>query len=54
MDAQIHGTVLPVLEITLNPGDKIVSEAGEMSWMSSEIEMLTTTQTAGAKGMMAC
>lgn len=52
MDAQIHGTVLPVLEITLNPGDKIVSESGEMSWMSSEIEMLTTTQTAGAKGMM--
>jgi uncharacterized protein (TIGR00266 family) len=52
MDAQIHGTVLPVLEITLNPGDKIVSEAGEMSWMSSEIEMVTTTQTAGAKGMM--
>jgi len=52
MDAQIHGTVLPVLEITLNPGDKIVSEAGEMSWMSSSIEMLTTTQTAGAKGMM--
>ena len=52
MDAQIHGTVLPVLEITLNPGEKLVSEAGEMSWMSSEIEMVTTTQTAGAKGMM--
>ena len=52
MDAQIHGTVLPVLEITLNPGEKLVSEAGEMSWMSSQIEMLTTTQTAGAKGMM--
>jgi len=52
MDAQIHGTVLPVLEITLNPGEKIVSESGEMSWMSSEIEMVTTTQTAGAKGMM--
>ena len=52
MDAQIHGTVLPVLEVTLNPGEKLVSESGEMSWMSSEIEMVTTTQTAGAKGMM--
>jgi len=52
MDPQIHGTVLPVLEITLNPGEKLVSESGEMSWMSSEIEMVTTTQTAGAKGMM--
>ena len=46
MDAQIHGTVLPVLEVTLNPGDTIVSEAGEMSWMTQSIEMTTTTQTA--------
>jgi len=52
MDAQIHGTVLPVLEVTLDPGDTIVSEAGEMSWMSQSIEMTTTTQTAGAKGVM--
>ena len=52
MDAQIHGTVLPVLEVTLNPGDTIVSEAGEMSWMTQSIEMTTTTQTAGAKGVM--
>src|SRR3954452_21826524 len=52
IDAQIHGTVLPVLEVTLNPGDTIVSEAGEMSWMSQSIQMTTTTQTAGAKGVM--
>ena len=52
MDAEIHGTVLPVLELTLNPGDTIVSEAGEMSWMSQSIQMTTTTQTAGAKGVM--
>jgi uncharacterized protein (TIGR00266 family) len=52
MDAQIHGTVLPVLEVTVNPGEKLVAEAGDMSWMSQSIEMLTTTQTAGAKGVM--
>jgi uncharacterized protein (TIGR00266 family) len=52
METQIHGTVLPVLELTLHPGEKIVSEAGEMSWMSQTIQMLTTTQTAGAKGVM--
>src|SRR4029079_6066588 len=51
MDAQIHGTTLPVLELTLNPGEKIVSESGEMSWMSQTVEMLTTTQTAGAEGV---
>src|SRR5215218_1578011 len=48
MDAQIHGTALPVLEVTVNPGEKLVAEAGDMSWMSQSIEMLTTTQTAGA------
>ena len=26
MDAQIHGTVLPVLEVTVNPGEKLVAE----------------------------
>jgi uncharacterized protein (TIGR00266 family) len=40
------------LELTLNPGEKIVSESGEMSWMSQSVQMLTTTQTAGAKGVM--
>jgi uncharacterized protein (TIGR00266 family) len=52
MEAQIHGTTLPVLELTLTPGEKIVSEAGEMSWMSQSVQMLTTSQTAGAKGVM--
>jgi uncharacterized protein (TIGR00266 family) len=52
METQIHGTTLPVLELTLNPGEKIVSEAGEMSWMSQSMQMTTTTQTAGARGVM--
>src|SRR5439155_20602533 len=52
MDAQIRGTTLPVLEMQLNPGEKLVAEAGELSWMSQSIQLQTTTQTAGAKGMM--
>jgi uncharacterized protein (TIGR00266 family) len=52
METEIHGTTLPVLELTLNPGEKIVSEAGEMSWMTQSVQMTTTTQTAGAKGVM--
>ena len=52
MDAQIKGTTLPVLEVTLNPGEKVVAEAGELSWLTSSIQLTTTTQTAGAKGFM--
>jgi uncharacterized protein (TIGR00266 family) len=52
MNAEIKGTVLPVLEVTLNPGDKLVAEAGELAWMTQTIQLTTTTQTGGAKGMM--
>lgn len=51
MDAQVKGTVLPVLEVSLNPGETLVAEAGELSWMTDSVQLRTTTQTAGAKGM---
>lgn len=49
MDVQVKGTTLPVLEMTLNPGEKLVAEAGELSWMT---QLTTKAQTAGAKGVM--
>jgi uncharacterized protein (TIGR00266 family) len=52
MDAQIKGTTMPVLEVQLNPGEKLVAEAGELSWMTETIQLKTTTQTGGSKGMM--
>ncbi len=52
MEAQVKGTTLPVLELTLQPGDKLVAEAGELSWMSDAVQLKTTTQTGGASGMM--
>jgi uncharacterized protein (TIGR00266 family) len=52
VDAEIKGTTLPVLDVRLNPGEKLVAEAGELSWMTQSIQLKTTTQTAGAKGMM--
>src|SRR5579884_1343428 len=50
VDTKIIGTTLPVLEVTLNPGEKIISESGEMSWMSASVEMKTHTQAAGGGG----
>ena len=50
MQEKIVGTVMPVLELILEPGEKIVAEAGELSWISSSIDLHTSTQLAGARG----
>jgi uncharacterized protein (TIGR00266 family) len=44
---------MPVLELTLQPGESIISESGEFSWMTDAIQMVTTTGgAAGGKGLM--
>jgi uncharacterized protein (TIGR00266 family) len=47
MEARITGNTLPVLELALTAGDKIVAETGQLSWMTAGIEMNTTHATAG-------
>ena len=51
MRTRIVGTTMPVLEIGLAAGEKIVAEPGEMSWMTATIALHTTTATAGARGL---
>jgi uncharacterized protein (TIGR00266 family) len=41
MEYQIHGGQLPVVIMTLAPGEKVVTEAGGMSWMSTNMKMDT-------------
>jgi len=41
MQEQIQGTTMPVLSILLNPGESVVAEAGEFSWMTDTIQMST-------------
>ena len=53
MDETIHGTTMPVLELSLQPGEAVVSEAGEFSWMSDAVQMTTNTGGGmGGKGIM--
>jgi uncharacterized protein (TIGR00266 family) len=53
MDHQVIGTVLPVLEMKLDAGESVVAESGELSWMTSSIELETAASgKAGAKGVM--
>src|SRR5260370_2341742 len=50
MQSRITGTTMPVLEFVLEPNESVISEAGELSWMGSSIQMTTHTQFAGGGG----
>jgi uncharacterized protein (TIGR00266 family) len=51
MKTKITGTTLPVLEVGLEQGDLIIAEPGEFAWMTENVQLKTTTMTAGAKGL---
>ncbi|HEY1676317.1 MAG TPA: TIGR00266 family protein [Candidatus Sulfotelmatobacter sp.] len=51
MQNRITGTTMPVLEFILDPNESVISEAGELSWMSSSIQMTTHTQFGGGGGL---
>ncbi len=50
MEHRIVGTTMPVLEFALGANDAIISEAGELSWMTQTIQMTTHTQMGGGGG----
>jgi uncharacterized protein (AIM24 family) len=50
MQSRIVGTTMPVLEFILDHNDAVISEAGELSWMSSSIQLTTHTQFGGGGG----
>jgi uncharacterized protein (TIGR00266 family) len=51
MQSRILGTTMPVAEFTLDPNESVISEAGELSWMTSSIQMTTHTQFGGGGGL---
>ncbi len=52
MQSRIVGTTMPVLEFLLQPNESVISEAGELSWMTQSIGMSTHTQMAGGGGLL--
>jgi uncharacterized protein (TIGR00266 family) len=53
MQEQIQGTTMPVLSVHLSPGESVVAEAGEFSWMTDSIQMSTGMGGgAGGTGLM--
>lgn len=53
MQAEVKGTTLPVLDVTLEQGEEVISTHGELSWMTANIQMSQTTNTGGGKGLLA-
>jgi uncharacterized protein (TIGR00266 family) len=52
MDTKIVGTTMPVLEVLLQPGESVVAEGGELSWMTNAVELHTAAGgKAGSKGV---
>jgi uncharacterized protein (TIGR00266 family) len=52
MRTRIDGTVLPVLHVELGPGEVLLAETGQLSWMSGNMRLNTTTRAAGAGGFL--
>src|SRR5947208_14264942 len=50
METKIVGTLMPVLELNMQPNEKVFAESGELSWMSMAIQMQTGTSVGGQQG----
>jgi uncharacterized protein (TIGR00266 family) len=51
MKTAIAGTTMPILEITLDPGESVVAEGGDVAWLSPGMELDTSTAHAsGGQG----
>lgn len=52
MQTRVEGTTLPVLHVSLDPWETLISETGELSWKSPNVSLRTTTAGAGASGFL--
>ena len=50
MEHKITGATMPVLEMTLQPGEMVFAESGELGWISMSIQMRTGTSVGGQQG----
>jgi uncharacterized protein (AIM24 family) len=50
MQAEIKGTTMPILEVSLSQGEYVVTPHGELAWMTTSIQMSQTMNTGGGGG----
>ncbi len=46
MRFEVRGQTTPVLEVSLSPGEQVIAESGELSWLVGDVE-LTTARNVG-------
>jgi uncharacterized protein (AIM24 family) len=51
MQAEVKGTTMPILEVSLDRGEQVISAHGELAWMTQSIQMSQTRNTGGAGGL---
>ncbi|MHB0856457.1 MAG: TIGR00266 family protein [Anaerolineae bacterium] len=51
MRYEMHGTMLPSVDVFLEPNETIYTESGGMAWMQGNIEMDTSTRGGLLKGL---
>ncbi|MFC5950139.1 TIGR00266 family protein [Pseudonocardia lutea] len=54
MQTRIMGTTMPVLEITMGPGEQVIAEGGDVAWLSPGFGLDTSTRfgSGGRGGFM--
>jgi uncharacterized protein (TIGR00266 family) len=50
MESKIVGTVMPVLELSMQPNERVFAESGQLAWMSMALQMKTSTSAGGQQG----
>jgi uncharacterized protein (TIGR00266 family) len=50
MEPKIVGTVMPVLELSMQPNEKVFAESGQMGWLSMAMQMETSMSAGGQQG----
>jgi uncharacterized protein (TIGR00266 family) len=52
MRAEVKGSTMPILEVSLDRGEQVVSTHGQLAWMTESIQMSQKTNTGGGGGLM--
>jgi uncharacterized protein (AIM24 family) len=52
MQAEIKGTTMPILEVSLDHGEQVISTHGELAWMTQGVQMAQKANTGGRGGFM--
>jgi uncharacterized protein (AIM24 family) len=50
MQAEVKGSTMPILEVSLNDGEEVVSTHGELAWMTQGIQLTQRMNTGGGSG----